>query len=335
MKKTLIAALTLIVAMASCEGTTKKTQAKEKEVEVAFAVPHFNADSAYGFVSRQLSFGPRVPETKAHEMCGEWLCMQLGTYADTLIVQNFKARLYNGKTLPGKNIIASFNPKAKKRIVLASHWDSRPFADHDPDMNNWNKPIDGANDGASGTGILVETARLLSANPLNSSLGIDIILFDLEDYGIPAFDGGNYKTDSWTLGSEYWSANPHKFGYRANFGILLDMVGAPNPVFPKEYYSHHYAAWWCDKVWKKAREIGYGEYFPTRIGPAINDDHLPMNTIANIPTIDIIHLVENSPNGTFYEHWHTLGDNISQIDSNTLKMVGELICNVIYNEQVR
>ena len=113
------------------------------------------------------------------------------------------------------------------------------------------------------------------------------------------------------------------------------MVGAPNAVFPKEYYSHHYAAWWSDRVWKMAHEIGYGGQFPNRIGPAINDDHLPMNAIANIPTIDIIHLVEDSPNGTFYEHWHTLGDNISQIDRNTLKMVGELLCNVVYNEQVR
>lgn len=324
--------ISALMLLASCNNAPKKASSSTTAEKPSVAVPVFCADSAYNYVAKQLAFGPRVPEGQAHAKCCAWLCNQLKQSADTLFVQEFKTRLYNDKTISGKNIIASFNPDARKRIVLASHWDSRPFADHDPDMKNWNTPIPGANDGASGVGILIEMARLFSQTPLREGLGVDIVLFDLEDYGIPAFDGKLYRHDSWTLGSEYWSQHPHRAGYQANLGVLLDMVGAPNPVFPKEYYSQQYAAWWGNKIWKKARELGYGEYFPSRFGQAINDDHLPMNSIAGIPTVDIIHLVDDSSNGSFYQYWHTLGDNIDQIDKNTLGMVGTVLCNVIYNE---
>ena len=118
-------------------------------------VPEFNADSAYAFVKAQTDFGPRVPNTEAHEQCAQWLVGKLSEYADTVMVQEFRTRLYMGKGIDGKNIIASFNPEAKKRLLLCAHWDSRPFADHDPDEAHWNHPIDGANDGASGVGVLL------------------------------------------------------------------------------------------------------------------------------------------------------------------------------------
>lgn len=317
----------ILISISSCENknNTKKqtTETTKKEI----VIPQFNADSAYNYVAKQLSFGPRVPGTEAHAQCAEWFIDFFRQKADTVYVQDFRTRLFNGKGIDGKNIIASFNPNAKKRILLAAHWDSRPYADHDPDEKNWNTPIDGANDGASGVGVLMEVARILKEQPINT--GIDIILFDLEDYGAPQYM--NLMTnDDWALGSQYWSKNPHVHNYRAFFGILLDMVGASNPHFPKEYYSHQLAPSVSDMVWGVAHGIGYTEYFTNEIGHPINDDHIYVNINAKIPMIDIIHLENDSENGSFYPYWHTLKDNIDQIDSKTLGIVGDVVINVIY-----
>ena len=316
----------ILLLFSSCED--KKTQTKPQAVahKSEVSVPDFNADSAYQYVKKQLDFGPRVPGGEAHARCVEYFIDFFNDKADTVYVQDFRTRLYNGKGIDGKNIIASFNPEAKKRILLAAHYDSRPFADHDPDENNWNTPIDGANDGASGVGVLMEIARVLNSNPINT--GIDIILFDLEDYGAPQYL--NLMTnDDWALGSQYWSKNPHVYNYRAYFGLLLDMVGASNPKFPKEYYSQQFAPSLSNDVWRMARELGYSDYFTNEIGHPINDDHIYVNVIAKIPMIDIIHL-ENNEESSFYPYWHTMKDNIEQIDPNTLEMVGDVVLNVIY-----
>lgn len=329
MKKVVFISMILLLSFVSCQDKkTSKTVAKPTVQKQEIVVPSFNADSAYNYVKKQLDFGPRVPESKAHAQCAEWFIDFFKDKADTVYVQNFRTRLYNGKGIDGKNIIASFNPQAKKRILLSAHWDSRPFADHDPDEKNWNTPIDGANDGASGVGVLMEVARVLKENPM--STGIDIILFDLEDYGAPQYL--NLMTnDDWALGSQYWSKNPHVFNYRAYFGILLDMVGAPNPKFPKEYYSQQFAPSLSNDVWRIARELGYSDYFTNEIGHPINDDHIYVNVNANIPMIDIIHL-ENNEESSFYPYWHTLKDNIEQIDPKTLGIVGDVVLNVIYKK---
>ena len=326
--KTLILS-SLLILLASCDDNrNNKAVTQTTTQKQVITIPSFNADSAYNYVKKQLDFGPRVPGSDAHKQCANWFINFFEEKADTVYIQDFKTRLYDGKAIDGKNIIASFNPNAKKRIILAAHWDSRPFADHDPDENNWNTPIDGANDGASGVGIIMEIARLLNQNPIN--IGIDMILFDLEDYGAP--QQLNYMSnDDWALGSQYWAKHPHIYNYKAYFGILLDMVGAANPKFPKEYYSQQFAAWVSNEVWRIAREIGYADYFSNEIGHPINDDHIAMNTIAKIPTIDIIHLENDSENGSFYPYWHTLNDNLEQIDAKTLEMVGNVVLNVIYN----
>lgn len=326
--KTLILS-SLLILLASCaDNKNNKAVTQTTTQKQVITIPSFNADSAYNYVKKQLDFGPRVPGSDAHKQCANWFINFFEEKADTVYIQDFKTRLYDGKAIDGKNIIASFNPNAKKRIILAAHWDSRPFADHDPDENNWNTPIDGANDGASGVGIIMEIARLLNQNPIN--IGIDMILFDLEDYGAP--QQLNYMSnDDWALGSQYWAKHPHIYNYKAYFGILLDMVGAANPKFPKEYYSQQFAAWVSNEVWRIAREIGYADYFSNEIGHPINDDHIAMNTIAKIPTIDIIHLENDSENGSFYPYWHTLNDNLEQIDAKTLEMVGNVVLNVIYN----
>ena len=326
LKKIVIISLVLF-SMTSCDNKQNSKPAAQPAPQVKqVVIPDFNADSAYNYVKKQLDFGPRVSGSVAHKQCAEWFVDFFSDKADTVYVQDFRTRLYDGRGIDGKNIIAAFNPEAKKRILLAAHWDSRPFADHDPDKNNWNTPIDGANDGASGVGVLMEIARILNDNPVN--IGVDIILFDLEDYGAPYFL--NLMTnDDWALGSQYWAKNPHIYNYRAYFGILLDMVGASNAKFPKEYYSQQFAPALSNDVWKIARELGYDEYFTNELGHPINDDHIYVNAIARIPMIDIIHL-ENNSESSFYPYWHTVKDNIEQIDPKTLGMVGDVVVNVLY-----
>ena len=326
LKKFTIISLVVLTIFSCDNKQNSKPAAQPAPQAKQVVIPQFNADSAYNYVAKQLEFGPRVPGSEAHKQCAEWFIDFFNEKADTVYVQDFRTRLYNGNGIDGKNIIAAFNPEAKKRILLAAHWDSRPFADHDPDEKNWNTPIDGANDGASGVGVLMEIARLMKETPTN--VGVDIILFDLEDYGAPYYL--NLMTnDDWALGSQYWSKNPHVYNYRAYFGILLDMVGAPNAKFPKEYYSQQFAPALSNDVWRIAREIGYSDYFTNELGHPINDDHIYVNVHARIPMIDIIHL-ENNSESSFYPYWHTVKDNIEQIDPKTLGMVGDVVVNVIY-----
>lgn len=326
LRKIVIISLVMLSIFSCDNKQNSKPAAQPAPQAKQVVIPQFNADSAYNYVAKQLEFGPRVPGSEAHKQCAEWFIDFFNEKADTVYVQDFRTRLYNGNGIDGKNIIAAFNPEAKKRILLAAHWDSRPFADHDPDEKNWNTPIDGANDGASGVGVLMEIARLMKETPTN--VGVDIILFDLEDYGAPYYL--NLMTnDDWALGSQYWSKNPHIYNYRAYFGILLDMVGAPNAKFPKEYYSQQFAPALSNDVWRIAREIGYSDYFTNELGHPINDDHIYVNVHARIPMIDIIHL-ENNSESSFYPYWHTVKDNIEQIDPKTLGMVGDVVVNVIY-----
>lgn len=323
----IVASFFLLIA---CNHTTKTQKRSKKKIQKKAAVaPLVNADSAYYYVEKQVSFGPRIAGTSAHSECAKWLAEKLKQYADTVIVQNFKARTYDEVSHNGKNIIASFNPDDPKRVLLMAHWDSRPFADYDPDEANHNTPIDGANDGASGTGVLIEIARQMSMQP--ASVGVDIVLFDLEDWGPPK-QMNLYIDEYWGLGSQYWSKQPHIFGYDASFGILLDMVGTKNPTFRKEYFSQQYARYFQDLVWTTATELGYDKYFLNEDGPAINDDHVFVNRIAKIPSINIIHLESRNSQRSFFEHWHTVNDNMEHINKESLRMVGHVVMTVVYNE---
>lgn len=325
-----------VLLLSSCgDKQPKGTPSTSEKPNKTVSVPNFNADSAYQFVACQTNFGPRVPETQAHADCAQWLAAKLGEFADTVIVQDFRAKLYNGKGVDGQNIVGVFHPEAKKRIVLCAHWDSRPYADHDPDAANTHTPIDGANDGASGVGVLMECARQFKLQELPEHLGVDIVFFDLEDYGPHIEEAEKYydeEVNYWALGSQYWSKHPHVYGYKAYYGILLDMVGGSNPTFPKEYYSQGYAAWVSNKVWRRAADLGYRPYFTNELGALISDDHVPMNQNAGIPTIDIIDLQPESSNECFPEVWHTLNDNIENIDKTTLGMVGDVLLHVVYEE---
>lgn len=306
------------------ENSTEKTEEK-----VSVKIPEFNEDSAFKFVKKQTEFGPRVPNTEAHAQCADYLTSKMKEFADTVIIQKGQVRAYNNDILNIKNIISVFNPGKSKRILLGAHWDSRPYADHDPDKSKRWEPIQGANDGASGVGVLMEIARVISKN--NPNVGIDIIFFDAEDYGPPESNQSN-KQDTWGLGSQYWARNPHNFGYDAYYGILLDMVGAANAKFLKESFSTYYAPDVVDKVWNIAEKAGYGNYFPDEEGGMINDDHYYINEIIGIPMINIIHLKPESENGTFFEYWHTTEDTIDKISPKTLHVVGTVVLNVLYRE---
>lgn len=315
--------------ISSCGNESKSTaQKKNKLIKKQVFVPDFIADSAYNYVAKQVEFGPRVPNTKEHALCAQYLYNNLKIFSDTAQIQHFKTRAYDGTILKGKNIIGSFNPALKNRVMLCAHWDSRPYADHDPDPANHNTAIDGANDGASGVGVLLEIARQLKMN--EPGIGVDIILFDVEDYGPPQDSQQRGEDNWWALGSQYWANNPHIDNYNARYAILLDMVGAEDARFYFEGYSFDYAAKILKKVWKAGHKIGYEDYFIfDKIG-YIADDHRYINEIIGIPAIDIIHLDNASSNRTFFDHWHTVEDNMDKIDRSTLKVVGQTLLTVIF-----
>ncbi len=312
----------IIIGITSCERKKDKREKPAAGIEC----PEFSADSAFQYVKRQTDFGPRVPNTEAHANCAAFLVAELGRFCDTVEIERFDVKAYDGTVLHSQNIIGRFAPENERRIILASHWDSRPFADHDQNEANREKPIDGANDGASGVGVLLEVARQLAAR--NPKIGIDIIFFDAEDYGTPS--SVDLPGDWWGLGSQHWARQAAATGYNAEFGILLDMVGASDATFYHESFSAYYANDIVSKVWGTANKLGYGQYFINESAHPITDDHLYVNKYANIKMIDIIHQDKKSGTG-FPRVWHTLDDNISNIDKNTLSVVGTTLLAVIEN----
>ena len=317
----------LILSCNQVQDKSRKDVQEEKKISIA--IPVFNQDSAYSFVKAQVDFGPRVPGTKAHKRCADYLFGKLKSWLPNKQIQTGRAQTFDGSLFPVLNIIGSFKPETNNRILLCAHWDSRPYADHDPDPANHRYPIDGANDGASGVGVLLEIARQISLS--KPEIGVDIIFFDLEDYGPPQDKQSGSAENWWGLGSQYWSNNPHKGSYFARYGILLDMVGASHAVFPMEGISMQYAHPVQKKVWDIANRIGFSAYFIYEPGGSITDDHYYINTIAHIPTIDIIHLEKYSRTG-FHPAWHTTKDRLDVIDRNTLKVVGQTLLTVIYEE---
>ena len=310
----------------SCQNDVKQPAKETPTVtKIDIPIPRFNRDSAYQYVARQVAFGPRVPNTTAHTSTKEYLAESLKRNGAKVIEQNFAAQAYTGTTLNGTNIIGQYNPDAPKRIILAAHWDSRHISDNDPDTSKHGEQVDGADDGASGVGVLLEVARHL--NNLPEHMGVDIIFFDAEDHGDP--NGGNDY--SWGLGSQHWAKNLHTNGYKAKYGILLDMVGGENPRFRKEGYSMGNAPNLVNKVWKMAKEMGYGNYFvDERIG-VITDDHRMVMEFAQIPMIDIIN-TPNDQSPVFVNHWHTTNDNMDNISKKTLGAVGQIMLAVTFNE---
>lgn len=324
--------LLLLGLVASCKKAEKAQESGSPAEEVvAVAVPSFSQDSAYAYIEKQVSFGPRVPGTAAQKKCADWMVAKFKSFGYEVTEQKFTGLLYDKSTVPGINIIASYKPNAQKRILLAAHWDSRAMSDKDPKVKN--KAIDGANDGASGVGVLMEIARNLVKD--SAAVGVDFVLFDVEDWGAPEGYTGSVATPygGYCVGSDYWSKNPHKANYSAYYGVLLDMVGAADAQFYHEGYSLNAAPTVVSTVWSTASQLGYGKYFINQPGGMITDDHVPVIENLKIPMIDIIDYRMGAVSEGFFPHHHTTTDNMNTIHKETLKVVGQTVMHVLYQEK--
>ena len=315
-----------LLLLAGCKHKQETGQAPQALDYTGVAVPAFSADSAYRYTAEQLAFGNRIPGTKAWQQCADYLERQMRRWCDTVTVQDFKATLWDNTAVPGKNIIASIRPTAPKRILLAAHWDSRRWADHDANPDLQHNPVPGANDGASGVAALMEMARAMSAMP--PSVGVDFIFFDVEDQGVPDWSE-TYDNDSWCKGSQHWARNRHVPYYTAVYGILFDMIGTPEPRFTQEYVSRQYAPGLTDKLWSCAAALGYGNVFVKLQTDPILDDHVYVNQLAGIPMVDI---VQNSPTTSFFSHWHTTTDDLQAVNADALCIVATVTMKTIYGD---
>lgn len=303
--------------------------------------PSFSSDSAYAYIERQMAFGPRVPNSNAHMQCAVWLIEQLKAFGAEVELQKGFMPDYKGDNQQIYNIIGHFTPSHQgegrggaSRILLGAHYDTRPWCDEEEDYSERFYNVPGANDGASGVGVLLEVARQLGLRVADSTLStpVDIIFFDCEDMGTPRVYTGAEREDTWCLGSQLWATNyanniklsnsEASNGYQ--YGIILDMVGAPDAVFPLEMYSTQYASNYQHQIWRAAEQLGYGSMWVKQQSYPITDDHYYINYIAGIPCVDVIHY--DIRNATGFPHWwHTRNDNMDNISKSTLQAVGEVV----------
>ena len=315
MKKLLI--VLTIILLVSCNDNSEQNKQETKEVTNTATKPVknlfvLNKDSLYYFVEKQVSFGARVPGSKEHKACGDWLVRKFKSYGLNVIEQKTVVKSPTGEKYPVRNIIAEYNPAAKNRIIISAHWDTRPWADED--STNKDKPVIGANDGASGVAVILELARTI---PDSLNIGVDFILWDTEDVGKSEVE------NSFCLGSQYWAEHKHKPGYAAQYCINLDMVGTKNPTFPQEEFSRNFAPELVNEIWQIAAQRGYGGYFVFYMEGPIIDDHYYVATLGKIPAIDIIS--RDLDTGTFFPEWHTTKDNLSAISKETLYFVADVL----------
>lgn len=286
----------------------------------------FNEDSAFSYIEGQVKFGPRIPNSVAHDSCVIYLSQKLKNYGANVIIQEADLERFDGLILNSSNIIGQFYPDKKRRVLLFAHYDSRYYSDMEQDNKDQLLPVLGANDGASGVGVLLEIARQISVN--EPEVGIDIIFFDAEDQGQPLYMDV-YDEKAWCLGAQYWAENTHVEDYDALFGIGLDMVGTKNASFAREDNSRFFNNFLVKKTWNIADSLGYEDYFTEKFSRSILHDHVFVNQIAGIRSILII---DNQPYNEipYFEHWHTQNDNLDNISKETLKIVGDVVLNLIY-----
>lgn len=322
---------TAALMLVGCQQKQKAT------VEEAYKTPApaFCADSAFAYAEKQCEFGPRVVGSEAHRLCGEWIAIQFERFGGRVQTQEATFSLYDGTKVKGRNIIATFGANdsteaaGNDHLMICAHWDSRPWADNDPDERNWHTPVMAANDGASGVAVLIELARIFGKK--QPPMAVDLVCFDAEDCGVPQWVDTEEDTENtWCLGSQLWAKQPHVDVMDVRYAILLDMVGSKETEFRKEGFSLRYAPSVTDKVWTAAQRMGHGKMFTYDEGGYVTDDHLPLNR-AGVLAIDI---VGNNPDGSsFPAIWHTVDDNMQHLSTATLQAVGETVADVIYSEE--
>jgi len=283
-------------------------------------VPRFDEDHAFSYLVAQCDFGPRNPGSDGYYACLDYLITELDQSANEIILQDFsyQEQRYN-KRYNLENIIARFNPDSEFQTVISAHWDTRPWADQEDLRQDRDQPIIGANDGASGVAILLELAKIMGENP--PPIGVNLVFFDGEDLGVPG------ENDTYCQGSRFFAKNlPIP---RPNEAINLDMVGDKQLVLPIERYSLEYHPELVRHLWDRAKDMGL-DAFIGRVDYAIYDDHIPLNEIAGIPSIDLIDF--KYPN-SYANFWHTMNDIPENCSEESLGQVGALMVDYIYNRE--
>ena len=322
-------AITAFSLLASCNGQSKGKASRADTIALA-PCPTFLADSAMLYINEQCNFGPRVTGSEASRRCGDYSAERFRQFGAEVEEQTATVTTWDGTKLPARNITARINPSSPDRVLLCAHWDSRPWADNDDDEANWHKPILAANDGASGVAVMLEICRLLRQQP--PSVGIDMICFDAEDLGTPQWAEDRLgASDTWCLGSRFWAEKAKAEGYKARYGVLLDMVGGRGTTFSREAYSMQLAGHIVGRVWQLAGQLGYRQFFPMQNSGHITDDHVNVNLVAGIPCIDIVPYCTEGPS-SFGPTWHSVKDTPENIDPNVLEAVGQTLAQLIYNE---
>ena len=320
--------LMAMLLLSACHEKSRGSQPKADTIALS-PCPRFSATEAMHRISEQCAFGPRVTGSPAAQLCGDYIVARFRELGAEVEEQTGLVTTWDGSQLTARNIIARINPSNPDRIMLCAHWDCRPWADNDPDEANWHTPILAANDAASGVAVLLEIARLVASNPVE--VGIDMVCFDAEDLGTPQWaEDRTGSSDTWCLGSQLWARRAAADGYRARFGILLDMVGGFGASFAREGISMQMAEPVVNLVWQLAGQLGYRQFFPLADGGYITDDHLNVND-AGVPCIDIIPYYKDGPS-SFGPTWHTVKDTPENIDPNVLEAVGQTLTQLIYNE---
>ena len=283
-------------------------------------IPVFNGNAAFTHLVAQCDFGPRNPGSVGHQKALDYFLNVLTTLADTVSTQSFTEIMPRSKQkVEMHNVIAQFNPKAKKQIMISAHWDTRPWGDRSLSIMRKDQPILGANDGASGVAILLELAKVLHDNP--QKIGVNLVLFDAEDFGSSG--------DSWSYckGSQYFAKNlPITL---PDYAINLDMVGDANLEIYIERISYKQNPSLVLDLWGLAEELKLSG-FKKMANHSIFDDHVPLYELAGIPAVDIIDF--DYPDEKTNYH-HTYNDIVENCSPESLRQVGTLMVHHIYNQQ--